>query len=337
METLRDLGEFGFIDRICGLVGAPGPGVIRGIGDDCAVIDLGLPAKLLVTVDGSLEGRHFRLDWMRPYDAARRTTAGAVSDIAAMGGRPFACFCTAAIPAQTPADHATDLMRGVAETAREYGAPLVGGDIVGAFDRIMLDLVVLGWAEIPWLRSGARVGDTLAVTGCLGESSAALNLLAHNPSLLAETRFSRLLKRFTNPTPRVAYAAALSGDPGVHAAIDISDGLMQDAGHMARESGLRLEIVSTRIPVDPCCQAAAASLPHLPDWSPATSGEEYELLLAVDSGHWERVNATLQAAGLDPLTAIGQAQEGQGVALLGADGKELALGSSGWDHFRAES
>jgi thiamine-monophosphate kinase len=336
MATLRDIGEFGFIDRIRELVGEPGPGVVRGIGDDCAVMELSQPDKLLVTVDGALEGRHFRLDWVSPYDAARRSTAGAISDIAAMGGRPFATFCTAAIPAHTCTEHATDLMRGVADTARKYGAPLVGGDIVGAFDRIMIDLVVLGWAEQPWLRSGAVPGDILAVTGCLGESAAAVNLLCSNPALLNEPEFARLRKRFTDPTPRVAEARALAGDPAVHAAIDISDGLVQDAGHIARESGARIEILAGSIPVDPSCEAAGACLPHRPPWSPATSGEEYELLLAVAPGEIERLNELLAKSGLGALTAVGRVLEGQGVALLGLDGEELALETKGWDHFRAE-
>ncbi|NSW55744.1 MAG: thiamine-phosphate kinase [Armatimonadetes bacterium] len=336
MATLRDIGEFGFIDRIRELVGEPGPGVIRGIGDDCAVMDVGRRDKLLVTVDGALEGRHFRLDWISPYDAARRSTAGAISDIAAMGGVPFATFCTAAIPADTRTEHATDLMRGVAETARKYGAPLVGGDIVGAFDSIMIDLVVLGWAEQPWVRSGARPGDTLAITGCLGESAAAVNLLSCNPALLDEPDFTVLRKRFTDPTPRVAEARVLAGDPAVHAAIDISDGLVQDAGHIARESGVRMEIIAASIPVDPSCAAAGARLSHRPQWSPATSGEEYELLLSLAPGEIGRVNEILAENGLGALTPVGRVIEGEGVALLGKDGEELSLETRGWDHFRAE-
>ncbi len=336
MRDLRQLGEFGLIAKMAGMVGAPAAEVIKSIGDDCAIIDVSGPRKLLITTDAILEARHFNLEWMSPFEAAQRGMAGAISDIAAMGGEPFASLCTTAIPSATDAEIALELLRGLAETGRRYGAPVIGGDTVGGADRIMVDIVVLGWVEEPWLRSGALPGDVLAVTGRLGESAAGLNLLLHSPQLINEPEFSALRTRIMDPTPRVAEARALSPAGIVHAAVDISDGLHQDAGHVARESQVRLEIDGRRIPVHRACQDAERCLPAGTAWSAATSGEEYELLLALSPDDLPRAAQLLEERDLAPLTQIGRVVEGEGVALLREDGSEVEMSSGGWDHFRAD-
>ena len=336
MTTLRELGEFGFIGRIAELVGAAPPEVVQGIDDDCAVLDLGRGEDLLVTVDAAVEGRHFDLDWLTPFEVGQRTVAGAVSDIAAMGGRPLASLCTVALPATISSEDALALMAGVADTAQRYGAPVIGGDTVSTPDRILLDVVVLGWARSPWLRSGARPGDKLLVTGRLGEAGAALEILQRRPELMDDARFADLRKRFADPTPRLKEAAVLAGHDAVHAAIDISDGLYQDAGHIARASGVRLEIRAGRIPVTDACRLAETCVPGEAGWWAATSGEEYELLLAVDKRSVPELAALLDAEGLAPLTEIGTVVSGEGVILIRDDGTEIEMERGGWDHFRTE-
>lgn len=335
MTSLRELGEFGFINKVAQMAGAPPDEVVKAIEDDCAVVDVGGEEMLLVTTDAGLEGRHFDLSWMTPFEAAQRTVAGAVSDIAAMGGRPFACLCTSAIPSTMEAEQALDLMRGMAATAQRYGAPLIGGDTVAAPDQIMLDIIVLGWAKQPWLRSGARPGDKLVVTGHLGDAGAALELLLHQPELINDPQFADLRQRMMDPTPRIAEAAVLAQTDLVHAAIDISDGLYQDAGHIAQHSGVRIEIAAARLPVTQASRHAAQHVPGDALWWAATSGEEYELLLAVDRDSLPDLTALLQDRDLEPLTDIGDIVAGEGVVLIREDGSEVEMERGGWDHFKA--
>lgn len=318
------------------MAGVAPPEVVQGIDDDCAVLDVGAADKLLVTVDAAVEGRHFNLDWLTPFEVGQRTVAGAVSDIAAMGGRPLVSLCTAALPATIRSEDALALMAGVADTARRYGAPLIGGDTVSTPDGIVLDVVVVGWARAPWLRSGARPGDALLVTGCLGEAGAALEILQRRPELMGEARFADLRKRFADPTPRLAEAAVLARSDAVHAAVDISDGLYQDAGHIARASGVRLQVHGGRIPVTDACRLAETCVPGEAAWWAATSGEEYELLLAVDKRRVSELTSLLEAEGLAPLTDIGEVVSGKGVTLIREDGSEIEMERGGWDHFRLD-
>jgi thiamine-monophosphate kinase len=331
---LSELGEFGFIERIAQLAGAPPANVITGIGDDCAIIEIGRPEKLLATADAVVEGRHFDLDWMTPYEVGQRAAAGALSDIAAMGGTPFASLCSAAVPTSLPLEVAEDVMRGLANALRKYGAPLIGGDTVAASDALVLNLCILGWARTPWRRSGARVGDTLALTGPLGEAAAALALALDDPASIRLPRHSVLLERLVSPVPRLQEAAVLARSPAVHAAVDISDGLYLDAGHVASRSHVRLVLDLGRIPVSEAAQQATRRGSRAP-WWPATSGEEYELLLAIAPGMIGTLTHNLREAGLGALIEIGQVVPGSGVVIVHPDGSEVEMDGGGWDHFRA--
>ncbi len=334
MASLMELGEFGFIRRVAEMVGSTPEGVECGIGDDCAVIDVGGPEKLLLATDAALESRHFDLEWMTTFEAAQRTVAGALSDIAAMGGHPLALLSTAAIPRTTPSEAALNLMSGVAGTGTRYGAPLIGGDTVAAAEHIMLDVVVIGFAKRPWLRSGARPGDRLVLTGPVGEAQAALEIMLTDPDLLREPQYAPLRKRMVDPTPRLREAAVLAETDYVRAAIDVSDGLYQDASHVARASGVRLEIEVRCLPETAATRLAADYMRGKAPWWAAASGEEYELLLAVERDSVPDANRRLKKAGLCPLTVIGDVVHGEGVALIRADGSEMELERGGWDHFK---
>jgi thiamine-monophosphate kinase len=334
VASLSDLGEFGFIERVAHLAGAPPESVITGIGDDCAIIEVGRPEKLLVTTDAAVEGRHFDLDWMEPYEVGERAAVGALSDIAAMGGAPFAGLCTVAIPPALRAELALDVMRGLSDMLRRYHAPLIGGDTVAAPDALTLDLCILGWARTPWRRSGARVGDMLVLTGPLGEAAAALALALDDPHVLRQPEHHALLERLVSPIPRLREAAVLAKSQAVHAAVDISDGLYLDAAHMAARSHVRLALDVARIPVSSVAQEAIQSLGSRPPWWAATSGEEYELLLSIAPGSVGTLSHQLRAAGLGPLSEVGQVVPGSGVVLVHPDGSEVEMEGGGWDHFR---
>jgi thiamin-phosphate kinase len=165
---LRDIGEFGFIERIAAIASRADddPRVALGIGDDTALLDLGGPGLLAVTTDAMLEDRHFRLDWLSPREVGWRAAAGALSDLAAMGASPAAVFCSLGLPPDWPVERAEALMDGIARCVEGAGAALAGGDLI-ASDRVLIDIMALGQVARgrQLTRDGARDGQLLAVTG----------------------------------------------------------------------------------------------------------------------------------------------------------------------------
>ncbi len=318
---LDELGEFGLIARIAEAVGAGQESVVVGIGDDAAVLEAPRAGYLLVTTDACLEGQHFRRQWLTASQIGWRATAAALSDIVAMGGEALAVFVSAGLPPTEEADFAEQLLSAVHEAATEHGAALAGGDTFASPHGICLDVVVLGQAQQPWLRSTAEPGDVLLVTGTLGEAAAALHLLEDGTVQNADGLPPALHQRFARPIPRFAVAQCLQQLSQPPCAIDISDGLVQDAAHIAEASGVALTIQASRLPIaEACRQVATEDSADALRWA-LTGGEEYELLLAV-----------VEAEGVK-LTEIGFVAAGTGVTVLDADGNEIELDRAGWDHF----
>jgi thiamine-monophosphate kinase len=320
---LSELGEFGFIARLAAPLECADPAVLIGLGDDCAVVAVG-DTRWVITTDAMAEGRHFRLDWLTPRQVGARAMAAALSDIAAMGARPRFAFTTLAVPGSWEAQAALDLAGGLADTARTYGACLLGGDTVAAPDASWLDVVVIGEAgRTLWRRDAAQVGQVVCVTGALGGSAAAL------AGKLAGLTDIPCWARFAAPTPRLVEAQALQAVGGVTGGLDISDGLVQDAGHLCERSGVGILLHVEAIPVDPGAVAVGKALGQdsLP-WA-LGGGEDFELLLTADS----TAAAQLQVALAVPLTVIGEVVAGDHVALVDAQGHELPVGRGGWDHF----
>ncbi len=330
---LRDIGEFGFIDRIARMA-ADDPAVMVGIGDDAAVLDLGGPDHLVVTTDAMLEGRHFRLDWLAPDEVGWRAASGALSDVAAMGATPVAVFCTVGLPPAWPVERADALMGGVIDAVKAAGGTLAGGDVI-AGERVLIDITALG--RVPrgqeLLRSGARPGQVLAVTGALGAPAAAVAALSElGADALAQTDLAPVRRRFAHPEPRVAAARAIGASGLVGAAIDISDGLVQDAGHIAERSRVRTVIEAWRVPVAEGCAAVAERIQgDARAWALA-GGEDFELLIALDEADLPRLLALETVAALG-LTVVGRIEEGAGAVALDEDGREVDLPHGGWDHF----
>ncbi len=329
---LEELGEFGLIARIAEAVGAGHESVVVGIGDDAAVIEPAGAGHLLVTTDACLEGQHFRRQWLTAQQIGWRATAAALSDIAAMGGEALAVFVSAGLPPAEEATFAEQLICGIHEAATEHGAALAGGDTCASPDRIYLDIVVVGQAERPWLRSTAQLDDVLLVTNTLGEAAAALHLLEGGLVENADGLPPALRHRFARPTPQFAVARCLQQLSQPLCAIDISDGLVQDAAHVAEASAVALTIQASRLPVAEACREVAVQGDVDPLQWALTGGEEYELLLAVPRGLVEQACALVEAEGVK-LTEIGFVAAGTGVTVLDADGNEIELDRGGWDHF----
>ncbi|MCH8204967.1 MAG: thiamine-phosphate kinase, partial [Candidatus Hydrogenedentes bacterium] len=213
MSTLRDIGEFAFIDRIANLLSAS-PEVIEGVGDDCAVLRVG-DRTLLVTCDLSMENVHFRRGATAPEDIGWKAAAAALSDIAAMGGVPQFMLTSVAAPAQTDADELETIYRGMLDAARHCGAMVVGGDVTRSPGGLLLDVMVIGDAPEGryTLRSGAKAGDMFAVTGWPGRSAAGLDAIEKNIDAPA------LIRAQSRPEPRIREGQWLCARDDVHAMI----------------------------------------------------------------------------------------------------------------------
>jgi thiamine-monophosphate kinase len=316
--TISELGEFGLIEAIAAIAaGLPrGDRTIVGIGDDAAV--LAAPdSRVVATTDLLIEGRHFRRDWSGPADIGAKAAAQNLADVAAMGAVPVALLVGFAAPGDVAVAWARDLVAGLAGECARAGATVAGGDTSSA-DVIVLAITALGdlGGRDPVTRSGARPGDVLAYAGVLGESAAGLALLE-----AGLTEPAALVAAHRRPAPRYAAgpeAAAL----GATAMIDVSDGLLADAGHVARASGVQIDIDTARLPGHPGLAAAAAALGRagrgVLDWM-LTGGEDHALAATFPPGRE-----------LPPYwTVIGQVKAGQGVLV---DGNQMT-GRAGWKHF----
>ena len=331
---LSELGEFGLIQRIRRIAGAGQWPVVKGCGDDTAVIASRPGSVILVSTDAMVEGSHFRREWMSAYQLGTRAAGAALSDIAAMGGTATAIFATLCISAAWTVEDIEELVKGLAAVANDFAICLAGGDIVSSAGPLVIDVTALGeaHAERLWLRGGAQVGDAVLVTGTLGNAAGAVAMLeAGKHSDLSG--FPHLAASLRAPVPRLEVAAAFSALGHVHAAIDISDGLVQDAGHVAEASDVGVELWASRLPVSrqllECAELLGADALQ---WA-AAGGEDFELLLTADPGDVSALREALSQSSV-PLTEIGKVTEGCGVRLRDDDGDEVRVAAGGWDHFR---
>ena len=285
-----------------------------GIGDDCAVIRIPRGHEALVTTDFSLEDVHFRKAWHPADSVGHRCLARGLSDIAAMGGIPTAAFLSLALPRDLPQGWIIKFVRGLLRLADRYQVLLAGGDTAQSQGTILADIVVLGSvpAGTAVLRSGARPGDLLYVSGTLGTSAAALEELRQGKRLRPSSR-----PKHFYPEPRVAVGRYLREKKLATSMIDISDGLSTDLGHICEESKTGAIVY-------------ANSLPMLGDQIDFAlhGGEEYELLFTARPDR----HVPKQIAGV-PIILIGEIISGKQMKLAKSDGTTEILKPGGWQHF----
>ncbi len=309
---LGDVGEFGLIDRVLrsladnGMAPDPANGVLVGPGDDAAVV-AAPGGRVAVSTDVLVEGRHFRRDWSSGYDVGVRAAAANLADIAAMGAHPTALTVGLAAPPDLPVAWTLELARGMATEAAAAGAVVVGGDMVRS-DTLVISVTALGRLDDrdAVLRSGAVPGDLVVVAGRLGWASAGLRLLMDG---IAD---GPLVEAHRRPLPPYGLGPRLAA-LGATAMLDVSDGLLQDAGHLAAASGVALDFDL----------AALRGLggPGITDADVLTGGDDHPLLATVPSG-------TVLPAG---AVVVGRVGEGAGVTV---DGR-VTEGPGGHDHFPA--
>jgi thiamine-monophosphate kinase len=284
-----------------------------GIGDDAAVLVVPTDEQLVVSTDASVEGVHFRREWMSPAEIGERAASAALSDLAAMAATPVGLLLAIVVPERWEGDLPA-LARGVGAASTGARCPIVGGNLSRGTE-LSLTITVLGSARTPLGRAGAHAGDRLFVTGRLGGPGAAVRAyLAGRAPALADRA------RFVAPIPRLDEARWLA-DHGTAAAIDISDGLLADAAHLARASGVTVAIDIDAVPRVKGVTADEA----------AASGEEYELIVAVPEGAQLDPAAFARTFGIS-LTAIGRARPAGAVPVL-LEGRGITA-PRGHDHLR---
>jgi thiamine-monophosphate kinase len=315
---------------------ARGPGVRVGIGDDCAVLEPSAGRPLLATTDLLIEDVHFRRRWAEPADLGWKSLAVNLSDIAAMGGRPRWALVALACPEDTSVEEAEAFFEGALGLASEHEVAVVGGDTTASPRGWIVNVTLLGEAtRAPVLRSTARPGDVIAVTGSLGRSAAGLALLelGATPVGVSADTLADLTAAHLRPRPRVGEGRWLAAAGGVTAMIDLSDGLATDLGHIAEESGVGARVGLERVPVHAGMRAVASTLGREALAWATGGGEDYELLLTCEPGAFPRLADGLLAATGTRLTAVGEvARAGDGVRYTDAAGREVAVGP-GFEHF----
>jgi thiamine-monophosphate kinase len=310
---LSDVGEFGLIERVLialtetGVSPDPEHGVLVGPGDDAAVV-AAPDGRVVVSTDVLVDGRHFRRDWSSAYDVGVRAAAANLADIAAMGAHPTALTIALAAPIDLPVAWTLELARGLAAEAAAAGAVVVGGDMARS-ETLVVSVTALGRLDGrgPVLRSGARPGDVVVVAGRLGWAAAGLRLLQEG------VYEGPLVEAHRRPLPPYGWGPRLAS-LGATAMIDVSDGLLQDASHLAKASGVAIDLQL----------AALRTLggPGILDEDVLTGGDDHPLLATLPPG------TPLEAA---DVAVVGLVGEGSGVTVDG----QLNAGPGGHDHFPA--
>ena len=316
-------GEFEFIARRLRPL-ATAPGALDLI-DDAALLDPTPDKQLVLAKDAMVAGVHF-LEGDPPGQIAKKLLRVNLSDLAAMGAAPLGYLLALARSREIADDWLADFCAGLAADNAAFGIGLLGGDTVSTPGPLTLSLTAVG--EVPkgaaLLRSGARAGDDIWVSGTLGDAALGLKVLQGELEVAVDAR-AALIAHYRLPQPRLALGQALRGVAG--AAIDISDGLVADLGHILEASGVGAELRADQLPLS----AAARDLPGARDAALA-GGDDYELLFTASPARRAEIAALARRLGL-PLTCIGQIRAGSDLSILDAAGQEIKVAKRGWQHF----
>lgn len=331
--TIADVGEFGVISRLRQRFGEAGTGVVRGIGDDTAALQVRTGHLLLATTDAAVEGIHFVRASTTPRLLGQRVLAVNLSDIAAMGGVPRWALVSLSLPGQTPVSYIDELAEGLGEEAARYSVSIVGGNLARSPERLVLDLTLLGEGEPDRVvyRTGARAGDRVLVTGTLGDAAAGLAILLGQAPADAPGA-SELIARQRLPTPRVEAGRAIALAGLATAMIDVSDGLASDLGHLGEDNQLGALVFAEAVPLSEALRNLARTTGHDPlDWA-LHGGEDYELLLTAPPDRVGDLTAAVQAVGVQ-LTDVGEMTASPGIWLQRPGGQREPLRGTSWQHF----
>jgi len=323
------LNEFSLIEKYFAHFGQ-GESIVKGVGDDAAILDIPKGNQLVTSVDTLVSGVHFPQD-AEAGQIARRALRVNLSDLAAMGAKPLGFTLALTIPG-IKEDWLSAFSAALAEDALTFNCPLIGGDTTAGLLTITLSV----FGTVPdgqaLLRSGAQHGDHIYVTGHLGDAAAALSLLKASdidePKNQLRTGREYLLNRFYQPTPRLPAGEKLRSLAS--AALDVSDGLLADLGHITRQSGVGAQINVHRLPLSETLKEFKDQQQAI-QWA-LTGGDDYELCFTVPAKKNAIVEAMISLGELN-ATEIGRIIEGNKIRCLGADGEMLVFDEAGYQHF----
>jgi thiamine-monophosphate kinase len=330
---LKDIGEFGFIERFAhdydNLISAND----TGIGDDCAIIEISKTENHVITTDLLIEDIHFLKDKISPEHLGYKSLAVNLSDIAAMGAKPLHSFLSIGIPKNTEVDYLDKFMKGYKELSEKYHTPLMGGDTTRSADRLVINVVVVGTIKKSkmHLRSMAETGDLICVTGELGDSGGGLKVLLDK--LDSNEVNERLIRKHNLPEPRINEGLWLSEYNEVHAMIDISDGIASDLSHVLKASQKSASVELTKIPISSSLKKASEKNGWNTYEIATGGGEDYELLLTIKKDAFNKINKGFASQFEKPLYPIGEIHEGDDNINWLVDGKEIDNKLDGFNHF----
>jgi thiamine-monophosphate kinase len=333
---LRDIGEFGFIEKISrGCLIRP-DNIVKAIGDDAAAFTTDSNQIILVTTDLLVERIHFLRDATSGFNLGYKSLAVNLSDIAAMGGTAREAFVSIAIPQDCTIDLLDDIYRGMKSLAGEYDVNILGGDTTRSKVDLIINVVVTGLvsrSEILF-RDGARPGDVIFSSGYLGDSRAGLHLILNNIEVKSKAH-KALFESHILPRPHLREGRFLAAVGGVSAAIDVSDGLSSDLGHIVKQSGVGAKIHADKIPLSQHLKSFCDQFDFDPIPFALAGGEDYTLLFTVSAGAAPRISRDYQKSFNQPLFAIGEITDTGSIELIDSQGSSKEVIPSGWDHFKS--
>ncbi len=320
--------EFALIARHFRPLAAAAPGALA-LSDDAALLEPPAGRTLVLAADAMVAGVHFLPD-DPPETIGRKLLRVNLSDLAAMGAAPLGYLMTTALSPATGDAWLAAFSAGLAEDQARFGCFLLGGDTVSTTGPVTLSLTIIGSVApgAALRRTGARAGDELWVSGTIGDGALGLLALTGRLAALSEAGRAALAARYRLPEPRLALGAALAGL--ATACMDVSDGLVQDVGHLTRAAGLSAVIEAAAVPLSEAAREAVAAEPSLLSRC-LTGGDDYELAFAAPPGAAAALREAASAAGV-AITRIGRFVAGEGVTVTGPDGAPMTFARGGWSH-----
>ncbi len=331
-ETIASLGEFKLIQELFAPLQTPEfPGVVLGIGDDAAVLTIPRTQQLITTVDTLVEGVHFD-PLADPFLLGQKALLVNLSDIAAMGGKPYWYLLSLSLPDATPLAWVREFARGLQVAGDRFKVTVVGGNTTGSKGGRTIGVTLFGLVSQhrALTRSGSVVGDRILVTGTIGDAALGLALRQGRLTVADGADRDYLNHRLDLPEPRVNFGVALADAAVVHGVIDLSDGLVADLGHLCAASGVGAHLQAEKLPLSLAAKRQLEQDPALLSLL-LGGGEDYELLCTVPEGALELLLALAKDEGVT-LTEIGVLTQSQEIQVTLAD-QPLVLGPGGWSHF----
>jgi thiamine-monophosphate kinase len=334
---LKELGEFGLIDRISKSIRSYGPNVVVGLGDDAAII---VPRKgmlLVATTDMMVEGVHFDLSYTSFFSLGWKAMCSNISDCAAMGGSPKQALISLGVPGTTALDDIDELYEGIHSLAKKFGVDVIGGDTVSSPKAVVLNIALLGEVSRSemLLRSAARPGDVILMTGDAGSSAAGLDALKKKKRGRLHPEYVSLMRSHLMPEPGVEEARIIARSRSVNAMIDNSDGIARCVDEICRMSRVGAEIFVDSIPVSVATVLYAGSVGKSALDYALYGGEDYGLVFTAPRSKADMIAKKVKSSTGTAVTEIGRIIKSPAeICQIGRTGKRTALKNKGFDHFR---